>query len=303
MRKEFGEAIVKLATNDKRIWVVSMDLKSSLFLNEFANKFPDRFIEVGVAEQSGAGIAAGLAKTGKIVFLCSFACFSPAINWAVIRQSISYNKMPVKIIGSHAGLITGDLGATHQMLEDVALMRKMPNMEVVAPLNGEEIKKMVKVIAYSKKPTYVRLTRETYGTIDYKINNFTIGKSEILKSGKDVTIVGYGPILNLAVEAQGKTSKSLEIINCSSIKPFDEKTILKSITKTKKLIVIEDHQKMGGLGEGVASMILKSKINNIKFVHLGVDDKFGETEKDIGKIWNDYKIGIENLMEAIECMT
>ena len=311
IRQSFGDTLTKLAKNNKNIFVVNADLKSSLFLNDFAKKFPRRFIECGVAETNAAGVAAGLAQTGKTVFLTSFACFSPAINWNTIKQSICYNNSNVKIIGSHAGLMSTDLGATHQMLEDLALMRSLPNMEVFSPLNALETEKIIKTVSFSKKPAYIRLVRpSTQNLFDPKFN-FTIGKSHILQPGKDITIIGHGPILEEAFQVQAKLqvetplmaslSKkiSLEIINCSSIKPLDSKTILKSIKKTGKLIVLEDHQKIGGLGQAVSSLLLENKLAP-RFIHLAVDNQFGRSSKDYSKLYDHYGIGIKALKLAVK---
>jgi len=304
IRQSFGNTIFKLAQNNPNIYVVSADLKSSLFLTEFAKKFPSRFIECGVAESNAAGVAAGLAKSGKTVFLCSFACFSPAINWAVIRQSICYNNLNVKIVGSHAGLMSTDLGATHQMLEDIALMTSLPNMEVFSPIDALEIKKIVTVLARSPRPAYIRLVRPTTPVISDKNSSFTIGKSLVLKKGKDITIVGHGPILNQAFEAQQllslqKPNISLEIINCSSIKPLDTDVIFKSIKKTNRLICLEDHQKNGGLGQIIATKLLSSK-HRLKFIHLAVDNQFGRSAKDYSQLYDYYGIGTKDLLNAVK---
>ncbi len=296
IRQSFGETLTKLAKTNKNIYVVNADLKSSLFLNDFAKKFPHRFIECGVAESNAAGIAAGLAKTGKTVFLTSFACFSPSINWNTIKQSICYNNANVKIIGSHAGLMSTDLGATHQMLEDLSLMRSLPNMEVFSPLDALETEKIIKAIAFSKKPAYIRLVRpETPIVFDKKLS-FTIGKSHILKKGTDITVIGYGPILISALKIE---NWSLEIINCSSIKPLDTSTILKSVKKTGRLICLEDHQKNGGLGEAVASLILSNNIS-CKFIHLAVDNSFGRSAKTYQELYDYYGIGVNDLINAIK---
>jgi transketolase len=269
IRQAFGETLLKLARENQNIYVVSMDLASSLSITKFATEFPNRFIECGIAESHAASFSAGLAKTGKIVFLCSFACFSPAINWAQIRQSICQNNCNVKIIGSHAGLLSGKLGASHQMLEDVALMRSLPNLEVFAPLDALEIETMLPCITSSPNPSYIRLVRPD--TPIFPQDNFQIAKANILQTGDKITIAGYGPVLFEAFKI-----KNAEIINCSSIKPLDEETILKSVTKTKNLIVIEDHQKNGGLGEAIASLILKNDIN-CQFKHIAVDNQFGQS--------------------------
>lgn len=304
IRQSFGQTIDRLAKNNPNLYVVSMDLKSSLSLSDFAKHFPKRFIECGIAENNAAGVAAGLAKSGKTVFLCSFACFSPSINWAVIRQSICYNNLDVKIVGSHAGLMTAELGATHQMLEDISLMATLPNMEIFTPLDAIETQKITSVLAKSRRPAYLRLVRPSTPVLFNPKLSFTIGKSQILKKGKDVTIVGYGPILSQAFEAQSvllnqKPNISLEIINCSSIKPLDFSTILKSVKKTKRLICLEDHQKNGGLGQMVASLLLSSKIHP-KFTHLAVNNQFGRSAKNYQQLYNYYGLGKNDLISAIK---
>ncbi len=307
IRDAFGQTIQKLAKTNQNIYVVDADLKSSLKLSNFAKIYPDRFIETGVAEANAAGIAAGLAKTGKTVFLTSFACFSPAINWAVIKQSICYNNANVKIIGSHAGLLSGSLGATHQMLEDLALTRFLPNLEVFSPADAIETEKIITTISRTKRPAYVRLVRPDTPVFTSSKTAFTIGQSLKIKSGRDLTILGHGPILYQAIEAQTKIdlkwSKkvSLEIINCSSIKPLDQKSILSSIKKTGRLIVIEDHQKIGGLGEAVASLLLTNNLAS-KFIHLAVDNQFGQSAGNPQKLYDHYGIGLKSLLKAVKCL-
>lgn len=302
MRITFGQTLTKLAQTNENIYVVDADLRSALGLDEFARKFSKRFIECGVAESNAAGVAAGLAKTGKTVFLTSFSCFSPAINWNVIKQSICYNQSNVKIVGSHSGLMSTNLGATHQMLEDIALMRSLPEMEVFSPLDSIETEKIVKVVSRSRHPAYLRLVRSSTPDISDPKLAFTIGKSHVLKKGKDITVVGHGPILYQAFETQAKLNLdkpyiSLEIINCSSIKPLDTDTILKSVKKTGRLICLEDHQQNGGLGEAVASLILSAGIK-CKFVHLAVNNSFGRSAKNFEKLYDYYGIGINNLISA-----
>jgi len=296
IRQAFGETLLKLAKQDSGTYVVNADLKSSLSLDKFAKAYPSRFIECGVAESNAAGVAAGLAKTGKKVFLTSFSCFSPAINWNTIKQSICYNHANVKIIGSHSGLLSTDLGATHQMLEDVALMRSLPNMQVFAPLDAVETKKIVSVIARSPLPSYLRLVRPATPSVYNSKDSFTIGKNCVLKKGSSLTVIGYGPTL---IQAFSIEKTSIEIINCSSIKPLDSETILKSVKKTGRLIVIEDHQKNGGLGEAVASLVLSSGLKP-KFIHLAVDNRFGQSGKDFRQLYKHYGIGVDNLKEAID---
>ena len=231
IRQAFSETLFDLAVKNPSIYVVDIGLRPSIYLDKFAARFKSRFIECGVAESNAAAVAAGLAASGKTVFLTSFACFSPALNWAVIKQSICYNHQNVKIVGSHAGLMSGDLGATHQMLEDIALMRCLPGMEVFAPLDAIEMKKMLPVLASSPRPAYLRLVRPSTVEVYSPKLSFTIGKSQLIKSGSDITVLGYGPILTQLFVDDFK-KYSLDIINCSSIKPFDSDTILKSVKKT-----------------------------------------------------------------------
>ena len=293
IRQSFGQTLLQLAKVNKNIWVVDADLKSSLALSDFATRFPERFIECGVAENNAAGIAAGLAKSGKTVFLTSFACFSPAINWAVIKQSICLNNVPVIIVGSHAGLMSGDLGSTHQMLEDIALMRALPNMEVFAPLDAFETTKMVTVLSHNPHPSYLRLVRPS--SLQVSNSPFTIGKSTLLRSGKYLTVCGYGPVLTQVLD----NNSSLDIINCSSIKPLDETTILKSIRKTHRLLVIEEHQQNGGLGEALAHLILSHHLL-VSFSHLSLHNQFGQSAKDYQTLWDYYGIGPQAINQAIQ---
>ena len=304
IRSSFGATLVKLAKTNPNIFVVDIDLKSSLKLDKFASKYPKRFVEAGVAEANAAGVAAGLAKAGKTVFLTSFSCFSPAINWAVIKQSICYQSLNVKIIGSHSGLMSGSLGSTHQMLEDIALTRCLPNMEVFSPSDSIETGKIISAISRTKKPSYVRLVRPDTPIFYPPRFGFTIGKSSLLSSGKDLTIIYHGPIgfevINLINSKEFKAKKiSIDLINCSSIKPLDIKTILRSIKKTKKLIIIEDHQKIGGLGEAISALVLENGLSP-KYIHLAVDDKFGQSASDYQKLYDFYGIGQNHLKLAIQ---
>lgn len=284
MRSTFGDTLFELGSEIPNLYVVDIDLRSSLGLDKFANKFRSRFIECGVAESNAAGIAAGLAKSGKVVFLTSFSCFSPAINWAVIKQSICYQNLNVKIVGSHSGLMSTDLGATHQMLEDVALMRSLPNMEVFAPIDASEASAITRAIALTSHPSYLRLVRPATPI------------APKFKPGKDVTVLGYGPIL-LQVLDIGHWS--LDIINCSSIKPLNSEIILKSIKKTGRCLVIEDHQKNGGLGDAVANLILTSGLK-CKFISLGVNNLFGQSAKDYQTLYDHYGLNIQSIISSLK---
>ncbi len=300
IRQAFADSLFDLAVKNPQIYVVDIGLRPSLYLDKFAARFKSRFIEAGIAESNAAGIAAGLAATGKTVFLTSFACFSPALNWATIKQSICYNRQNVKIIGSHAGLMSGDLGATHQMLEDVAMMRSLPNMEVFSPVDAVEMAKMLPVLAHNPHPSYLRLPRPSTPVIFPEKLSFTIGKSHLLATGKDITVLGYGPILSELFVPDFK-KYSLDIIDCSSIKPLDKDTILASIKKTKRCLALEDHQKNGGIGEAVASLILSSGLK-CKFQHLAVDNSFGQSAQNYFDLYHHYGLSPLAVIEALKSL-
>lgn len=296
IREAFGQTLFELGSYHPDLFVVDANLYPSLHIQKFVSKFPKRFVQCGVAEANAAAVAAGLASTGKKVFLTSFACFSPSINWAVIKQSICYNDLPVVIVGSHAGLGSGDLGATHQSLEDIALMRTLPNMEVFAPIDALETSKITKTLTRSRSPSYLRLVRPSTPIVTNPKAPFVIGKSQILQSGSDITILGCGPILTQCFEV---SNSKLEIINCSSIKPLDSATILNSVKKTGRCIVIEDHQKNGGLGEAVASLILSNNVKT-KFIHLAVDNQFGQSSRDLAVLYHHYGLDKTAIKSAIK---
>lgn len=277
-RDGFGEALLELGKKDKKVVVVSADLAESTRCLEFSKKYPIRFFEVGVAEQNMAGVAAGLALEGLIPFMCSFAVFSPGRNWEQIRISICYNKANVKLVSSHAGLNVGEDGATHQALEDIALMRVLPNMTVIAPCDYEETKKAVMAAVKFKGPVYIRYGREKCPVITDTKMPFVIGKANIMQQGKDVTIIACGPMVAEALKAAEELAKdkiSAEVINCHTIKPIDKATIIKSAKKTKRIITIEEHQVNGGLGSAVAEVLSQNYPVPMKI--MGVTDKFGES--------------------------
>jgi transketolase len=307
IRQTFADTLLELASKNPNLFVVDADLHPSLKLERFAQKFPRRFIQAGVAEANATGVAAGLSKAGKNVFLISYACFSPAINWAVIRQSVCYNQANIKIIGSHAGLLSGDLGASHQMLEDIALTRSLPGLEVFAPADAWETEKIVAALAFSPKPAYLRLVRPDTPIFTSLTTPFTIGKSTVIKKGRDLTIVGYGPILSLALQAQARLMLlnqpvSLEVINTASLKPFDFATIKRSLIKTRRLLVLEDHQSQGGLGELLAYYLQLSQLQ-VKFSHLAVKDRFGQSDPNPWHLYDHYGLGLDSILKTIRQLT
>ncbi len=277
-RDGFGDAILELAQNNKNIVALSANLGESTKLDKLKKNFPDQYIECGVAEQNMAGIAAGLALSGKIPFITSFAAFSPGRNWEQIRVSICYNRANVKIASTHAGLSVGPDGATHQSLEDLAITRVIPNLTVICPADYHEAKKAVIAAANHNGPVYIRLGREPMPMITDENSSFEIGKCDILKEGSDVTIIATGIMVNEALKASEKLAEQgihSEVINCHTIKPLDEETIISSAKKTGKVITAEEHQIIGGLGGAVAELLSQKLPTPIK--RVGVHDTFGES--------------------------
>ncbi|MFA5188870.1 MAG: transketolase family protein [Patescibacteria group bacterium] len=298
-RDGLGTALLVLGKKNKNVVVVSADLAESTRCLEFGKKYQSRFIEVGVAEQNMAGVAAGLALEGKIPFICSFAVFSPGTNWEQIRLSVCYNNANVKIVSSHAGLNVGEDGATHQALEDIALMRVLPNMIVIAPCDYEETKKAVLAAAKFKGPVYIRYGRDKSPVITNKNSKFKISHAEILRAGKDITIIACGALVYdalLVADELAKQKISAEVINCHTIKPIDKQTIIKSAKKTNRVVTIEDHQVNGGLGSAVAEVLAQNYPVAMKII--GMPDKFGES--GTGKeLLDKYGLNTKGIIEAV----
>ncbi|MCX6740207.1 MAG: transketolase family protein [Candidatus Parcubacteria bacterium] len=298
-RDGFGKALLELGKKDKKVVVVSADLAESTRCLDFSKEYPSRFFEVGVAEQNMAGVGAGLALEGLTPFICSFAVFSPGRNWEQIRVSICYNKANVKIVSSHAGLNVGEDGATHQALEDIALMRVLPNMTVIAPCDFEETQKAVMAAAKIEGPVYIRFGREKTPIISGN-SKFQIGKANILRQGKNVTIIACGPMVYEALAAADELAKqkiSAEVINCHTIKPIDKATIIKSAKKTKKVITIEEHQVNGGLGSAVAEVLSQKCPVPMKII--GMLDKFGESGT-AKQLLDKYELNASKIIKVIK---
>lgn len=277
-RNGFGEGLVLAAEENEQVVGLCADLTESTRIQAFAEKFPQRFIEVGVAEQNLATTAAGMALGGKIPFISSYATFSPGRNWEQIRTTICYNDVPVKIIGSHAGVSVGPDGATHQALEDIALMRALPNMIVVSPADSIEAKKATQAIARHPKPCYMRLSRDKIPVITTEQTPFEIGKAEIFYEGKDVTIIATGQMVFRALQVADELKShkiSVRVINCHTIKPLDAKTILEAAEQTGAVVTVEEHQITGGLGGAVAEVLSQNYPVPLKII--GIEDRFGES--------------------------
>ncbi len=299
-RDGFGKGLVEAGEKDERVVALCADLAESTRCHWFKEKFPERYIEVGVAEQNMATIASGLANYGKIPFISSYAVFSPGRNNEQIRTTASLSKLPVKICGAHAGVSVGPDGATHQALEDIALMRVQPNMTVLVPCDAIESRKATLAAAFCEGPVYIRFGREKTPVFTTEKTPFEIGKALILREGKDVTIVGCGALLyNALVTAEELSKKGIEaeVINSHTIKPLDNETILNSIKKTGAVVTVEEHQIAGGLGSAVAEMLVQNFPAPQEFI--GVRDRFGESgEPD--ELIEALGMGIKDIKQAVK---
>ena len=277
-RAGFGRGLKAAGEANENVVALCADLTESVQMHLFRDAFPERFIEVGIAEQNLVTVASGLARVGKIPFTASYAAFSPGRNWEQIKTTAALNDMPVKVVGGHAGLLTGPDGATHQMLEDIAIMRVMPNMVVVCPGDAVEAEKATKAVAENGKPTYLRLGREKTPTFSTPESPFEIGKAYILREGDDLTLVSTGVLTAFALRAADQLAKqgvSVEVIHAPTIKPFDETTVLKSVKKTGRVATAEEAQIAGGLG-GVVAELLSEKLPT-PLLRIGMHDRYGES--------------------------
>ena len=278
IRAGFGRGLKKAGQQDDRIVALCADLTDSTQMSGFAEAFPERFVEMGVAEQNLVTVASGMARAGKIPFTSSYAAFSPGRNWEQIRTTIALNDQPVKIVGSHAGISVGPDGATHQMLEDIALMRVLPNMVVVAPGDSIEAEKATLALAGNDKPSYIRLAREKTPVFSTEGSPFEIGKAYVLRHGDDVSLLGTGSmtyqLLILARELENE-GISAEVVHVPTIKPLDEETILESVRKTGRVVTAEEAQAAGGFGSAVAELLSEKLPVPVK--RLGMQDRFGES--------------------------
>lgn len=277
-RKGFGIGLKKAGELDENVVAACADLTESTQMHLFKEAFPERFIEVGVAEQNLATVGAGLAAMGKIPFVTSYAAFSPGRNWEQIRTTACLNDRPVKIIGSHTGLSVGPDGATHQMLEDIALMRVLPNMVVIAPCDSVEAEKATLAMAKDTRPNYMRLAREATPVITTEQTPFEIGKAYVFAPGTDVTIIATGTMTYHALAAAEQLYKDgidAEVVHVPTIKPLDAETILKSVRKTGCVVTAEEAQINGGLGGAIAELLGEN--HPVPLKRIGMQDHFGES--------------------------
>ena len=301
-RQGYGEGLVIAGEKDERVVVLCADLTESTRSILFQEKFPERFIEVGVAEQALATIAAGMANYGKIPFISSYAVFSPGRNWEQIRTTIALNDVPVKIAGAHAGLTVGPDGATHQALEDIALMRAMPNMVVIAPADATEARKATVEAARTEHPVYMRFAKEKTPVFTTEETPFKIGRAEIFWETKDpqAAIIACGPLIYealLAAKALEKIGIEVLVINSHTVKPIDEKEIIRAAKITGAVVTVEEHQITGGLGSAIAEVLTKNFPVPMEFI--GMPDSFGESGSP-DELLEKYKMKSKDIMEAVK---
>lgn len=297
-REYWAKALVELGKKRKDIVVLSADLSSSVKTSLFAKDFPERHFNVGIAEQNMMSIAAGLAACGKTAFASTFAAFGTGRVYDQIRQSIAYPKLNVKIIATHAGITVGGDGATHQIVEDLALMRALPNMTVIVPADAPETYRAIKAVADYIGPVYVRMGRANIPTITNSRGKFRIGKATVLRDGSDVSLIGTGIMVSrclLAAEELKKHKISARVIDLSTIKPIDTKTIVKAARETGGVVTAEEHSSIVGMGSAVAMCLVENA--HVPMKRVGIPDVFGQSG-DSDELMEKYGLTAENIIEA-----
>lgn len=299
-RDGFGKGLVEAADADGRVVALCADLTESTRMEAFAKKYPARYVEVGVAEQNLAALASGMAAFGKIPFISSYATFSPGRNNEQIRTTISINNVPVKIIGSHAGVSVGPDGATHQALEDIALMRVQPNMTVISPCDAEEARKATLAAAQSPGPVYIRLGREKTPAITTSETPFEIGKAAVLWKAESpqVTVFATGPLTHnalLAARQLQEEGTAVSVVNVHTIKPLDRETLLTEARTAGAVVTVEEHQIAGGLGSAIAEVLAQEHPVPVEFI--GVRDQFGQSGEP-KELIEHYGMGVPHIVAA-----
>jgi len=300
LREGLSEGLLELAERDERVVVLSADVSSSVKVAAFKEKYPERYIELGVAEQNMAGVAAGLANYGKIPYIAAYAAFNPGRNWEQIRTLIALSDLPVKIMGMHTGVSVGPDGATHQALEDITLMRVLPNMQIIVPSDKEEARKAVLAASENGKPTYIRFTRHKTPVFTTADTSFEQGKAEYLWHSEhpQVTIIGAGPILHdalLAAQSLEKEGIGTSILNVHSIKPMDIEKVLEAARSAGRVVTVEEHQILGGIGGTVAEVLAQNTPLPIEMV--AVHDEFGQSGT-ADELLDSYGLNAESISDA-----
>lgn len=299
-RDGYGEGMVELGKENENIVALCADLTGSTRTGMFKKEFPDRFIEVGIAEQNMMGLAAGLSLVGKIPFVSTYAVFCPGRNWDQLRISVAYNNANVKFTGAHSGISVGADGATHQALEDIAITRCLPNVTVLAPCDYIETKKATIAAGKMKGPVYLRFAREATPVFTTEETPFEIGKANIFREGKDVVVIACGPLVYEALLTAEKLSEeniSVAVVDNHTVKPMDTDTIVKIAKETGAVVTAEDHQIMGGMGSAVAEVLAKNQ--PVPMEMIGVQDRFGESGSP-EELMREFNLTADDIEKAIK---
>lgn len=296
----FGEALEELGSKDDKIFVLGADTVSSVAINGFQKKFPDRFVNVGIAETNLLGMASGLAVAGFIPFVSTYGVFASGRPWEQIRTTICYSKLNVKIGGSHSGLMVGPDGATHQALEEISIMRCLPNMTVLVPCDAEETKKAVMAAAYFNGPVYIRYGRENVPVITKQETPFEIGKAQVLKEGNDVCIMACGSMVYeslMAAELLEKEGINARVLNIHTVKPIDTNAIISAAKECGAIVTAEEHQIFGGFGSAVAEVVVQNYPVPMEFI--AVKDQFGQSGSP-ADLLKKYGLKDINIVESVK---
>lgn len=304
-RDGYGSGLVKAGDENPGVVALCADLTESTRTEPFAKKYPDRFVEIGVAEQNLASVAAGMALMGKVPYIASYAMFSPGRNWEQIRTTICYNEANVKICGAHAGVSVGPDGATHQAIEDMAIMRPIANMKVFSPCDAREGEKVTYEVSKAYGPAYMRFTREKTPVFTTDETPFEIGKAQIFwqeakKRKPDVAIIACGPLVHNAILAASQLEEegmNIRVINNVSVKPMDEETIIQAAKDAKCIVTVEEHQIAGGMGSAVAEVLARNYPVPIEFI--GVQNRFGESGQP-NELIEHFGMGVSHIKEAVK---
>jgi transketolase len=307
-REGFGEGLVNAGELDSRVVALCADLTESVKMDTFRAKFPTRFFEVGITEQAMSGLASGMAAMGYIPFMASYAMFSPGRNWEQIRTTIAYNNVPVKVVGAHAGISVGPDGATHQAIEDIAIMRMIPNMQVFVPCDAIEARAITEYIATTASPSYLRLTREKTPLMVRDAYTWNHGKAYVMymslhKHGGQfahlVGIIACGPVIYEALKAAKELEKEgigVTVVNMPQIKPLDVGFLLRFVKDVRAIVTVEEHQVAGGLGSAIAEYL--SEHHPIRIARVGIQDRFGQSGK-VQELYEEYGLTAKHISERV----
>ena len=302
-RNAYGEALIELGEKHKNLVVLDADLSKSTKTIMFAKKFPERFFEMGIAEANMISTAAGLASCGKIPFVSTFAVFATGRVYDQIRMDVAYSRANVKIFATHGGISVGEDGASHQMIEDIALMRALPNMTVLAPSDATQTKKIVHLMAETKGPMYARVGRADAPVIysEKDLEELKIGKGIVVEDGKDITFIATGTMVEPALESKKILKEkgiSARVIDMHTIKPLDEKLVLKCAKETKGIITAEEHSIIGGLGAAVAEILAENNVQT-RFLRIGIKDVFCESGSP-AELWEKYELNEKHMVKKAQ---